>query len=177
MRTIKTTNPTPPNTPTTTTKHRRPTPKLASPLHLSKRDKQWFERFYGDGPPHWREGRTQKAPISKAEAHARRTTEVRQLRDLAGDKSTPIKKKQILNTLADTIEGCHSGSRCQSQACILCRRALQRYLVWTLPTCLAKADEPLAVISIIPSIRIPVGYDISRAREKLNTVLRTLAGR
>ena len=77
-------------------------------------------RFYGDGAPRWREGRSGKPSTTAEQAAHRRNLLVKALRRDRGAKAM---------ALAGKLTTCSSRHRCVSGACPICGRALQRMCV------------------------------------------------
>ena len=89
--------------------------------------------FYGDGAPHWREGRGQGRPSGLA-AEAEREVDllVKSLRREGHREETPLLGgvQDDLLSLAVRIESCSGRRPCLSGACPCCRRALKRQFVY-----------------------------------------------
>ncbi len=80
------------------------------------------EFYYGDGFPHWHQGRDHRPCQTAAEAKANRKKVVKRLRRFG-------KAIAAAMALADRIDGCEVGRRCMSGACPECARAWQRWFV------------------------------------------------
>ena len=80
------------------------------------------ERWFSDGPPHWLEGRYDRAPMTSAEAELERRRHIKVLRRHGRADLTAL-------VLAHMMETCRRGQRCGSGDCTECQRAQQRAFV------------------------------------------------
>ncbi len=129
------------------------------------------ERFYGDGSPQWQRGRSDLPCETATQAKHEWYRTIKHLRGNQADET-------LFGQLADLIEACCAKARCRSGACPLCRRALQRWFVWTAPTATRKhgGDEHgrWVRISIIPSVRIRGGRNKLHLRRQLRAAIKEL---
>jgi hypothetical protein len=97
-------------------------------------------RFYGDGPPQWRQGRNGQPPKTAAEARRERHRLALALRRDASRAAL---------ALAEKLEGCRQGRRCLSGACPVCGRALQRMFVHATPSLAERHDGDMEAINLV----------------------------
>jgi hypothetical protein len=100
------------------------------------------ERCYGDGPPHWRQGRGNRPAMTSDEARAQRRRDVKMLR--RHGKGDP----QAL-ALADDIAACRPGRRCGCAGCMECRRATQRLFVDAGDRLLRRSSINVLAVSVV----------------------------
>lgn len=141
--------------------------------------------FYGDGAPHWREGRGQGRPSGLA-AEAEREVDllVKSLRREGHREETPLLGgvQDDLLSLAVRIESCSGRRPCLSGACPCCRRALKRLFVYaTRYIIYPGGPETLMVCAVWRRARIgldelpgddlfdPTRERLDRALERANT--------
>jgi len=101
------------------------------------------ERWYGDGPPHWRQGRGNRPAMTSDEARAQRRRDVKMLR--RHGKGDP----QALD-LADAIAACRPGRRCGRAGCMECKRATQRLFVEASDQLLRRSSVRVLAVSVVP---------------------------
>jgi hypothetical protein len=106
------------------------------------------ERWFGDGPPQWLEGRGKswERPCETA-------AEARQRRESAARKLTRANSTFAgAGDLAERLDTCGRGHRCLSGACPECNRALQRAFVVKTQAALTrmKTSKPPLLVSIVP---------------------------
>jgi len=80
------------------------------------------ERYYGDGPPKWREGKNKRPCQTSAQAKIERGKAVKRLRRAGKENAAAL-------NLASRIAACAPKQRCGSGACPECARAWQRWFV------------------------------------------------
>ncbi len=80
------------------------------------------ERYYGDGPPKWREGKNKRPCQTSAQAKIERRKAVKRLRRAGKENAAAL-------NLASRIAACAPKQRCGSGACPECARAWQRWFV------------------------------------------------
>jgi hypothetical protein len=80
------------------------------------------ERYYGDGPPKWREGRNKRPCQTSAQAKIERRKAVKRLRRAGKENAAAL-------NLSSRIAACAPKQRCGSGACAECARAWQRWFV------------------------------------------------
>lgn len=122
-------------------------------------------RFYGDGPPHWTEGRGMRPPSSTSDAEARAALLVQHL--LARRE-----RESRGPALAARLAPCRVGVRCLSGGCLVCARAAQRWVVEAFSTVLASCEDGISVLSIIPTAHAPPGVetltgDLTEAKDRI----------
>lgn len=100
------------------------------------------ERWYGDGPPHWRQGRGNRPAMTSDEARAQRGRDVKMLR--RHGKGDP----QALD-LADDIAACRPGRRCGRAGCTECKRATQRLFVDASDHLLRRSSINVLAVSVV----------------------------
>jgi hypothetical protein len=98
------------------------------------------QRFYGDGPPHWRLGRSNVPATTAAEADAQRRKLVKKLRQHG------TRKHHVLE-LANLIASCRPRARCASGACPECMRAAQRLFVAAAADLLRRSSTRVLALS------------------------------
>ena len=112
--------------------------------------------IYEDGAPQWQQGRNKQPAETAAQAEIARDQIVPRLRKQAKIEAARD-RQNLLEIIAEAIEGCRAGGRCRNYACPICMRAYQRWFVWTAPVALRRAfgaDTALAALSIVPTIRL-----------------------
>ena len=80
------------------------------------------ERYYGDGPPKWREGKNKRPCQTSAQAKIERRKAVKRLRRAGKENAAAL-------NLSSRIAACAPKQRCGSGACPECARAWQRWFV------------------------------------------------
>jgi hypothetical protein len=100
------------------------------------------ERWFGDGPPHWREGRLDRASMTSAEAWLQRRRDIKMLRRHGKTDPTAL-------ALAHMMETCCPGQRCFSPACAECKRAQQRAFVAAGGRVLPSGLREVKVLSVV----------------------------
>jgi hypothetical protein len=91
----------------------------------SKQDVQRIlsqERYYGDGPPRWLEGKNKRPSQTAADAQSERRKTLKRLRRFGKENDEALE-------LASRLEACEPKQRCGSGACPECARAWQRWFV------------------------------------------------
>ena len=145
------------------------------------------ERFYRNGPPHWRQGRKQKRAETAAQAARAWRRHIKRLKREAkavgaqqGHEQAPERRQLLLDGI-EVIEGCGRGHRCHHDACPKCMRARQRWFVWTAPIALKKAGKlakqegaELAVLSVVPNLRLAPRASVKHIQEQLTRILNTI---
>jgi hypothetical protein len=131
----------------------------------------WAERFYGDGPPTWFEGKNACLPQTAADAKQSRDLAVKHLMMSA---SSDRVRRHELETLAAVLEPCRAGNRCLSGGCPLCCRALQRWFVWTMPIVARRLGEQLVAFNIVLTLRMREGNSIDHMRRQLGRMYASL---
>ena len=100
------------------------------------------ERWYGEGPPHWRQGRGNRPAMTSDEARAQRRRDVKMLRRHGkGDL-------QAL-ALADAIAACRPNRRCGRAGCMECKRATQRLFVDAGDHLLRRSNISVLAVSVV----------------------------
>jgi hypothetical protein len=100
------------------------------------------QRFYGDGPPHWRLGRSNVPAATAAEADAERRKLVKKLRRHG-------KRNRHVLELANLIASCRPRARCASGACPECMRAAQRLFVAAADDLLRRSSARVLAVSVV----------------------------
>jgi hypothetical protein len=96
-------------------------------------------QFFGDGPPHWTEGRKQRAAETSDEAKHRSGLLTKALRR-EGSKAAFV--------LAEKMERCSPSKSCLSGACPSCTRAHQRLFVDACRDLFAEYNEDMLAVSV-----------------------------
>jgi hypothetical protein len=109
-------------------------------------------RWYGDGPPQWRQGR-KKAPCqTAADAADAQRKAIRHL-DWHGAHLEQAR------TVRSVLASCKAGNRCMSGACPVCMRAFQRWFVAAVDELIrchpANRDGGFKAVSLVPDLRGP----------------------
>ena len=117
---------------------------VTSIVHATLEDERW----YGNGPPRWLEGRGkswERPCETAAEARQRRESAARKL-TRAGSTFADV------GDLAERLDTCGRKHRCMSGACPECNRALQRAFVAQTQAALTKmkTSDPPRLVSIVP---------------------------
>ncbi len=105
------------------------------------------EGLYGDGPPHWVEGRPGKPCKTALQADTERRKLVKCLRKHGS-------RREDATRVLTQLEQCRPGNRCHSGACPCCIRAFQRWLVIAgeqLLHCPGVEGSRFKILSIIPT--------------------------
>lgn len=103
--------------------------------------------LYGDGPPHWVQGKSKKPCKSADEADTDRRKLIKVLRKHGKNDLRAL-------VVAERLSRCEPESRCHGGACPCCMRAFQRWLVSAGDQLLkhsAKHGQPAKILSIIPT--------------------------
>jgi hypothetical protein len=100
------------------------------------------ERWFGDGPPLWTQGRHDRPAKSRQQARLQRRQVVKVLRRHG-------KGDEVALRLADKIAACRPGRRCVSGACPECMRATQRLFVATSDNLIARSNVGVTAISVV----------------------------
>ena len=177
----------------------------SSPVLRPKAPTAWLlpSHYYGDGPPHWTYGKKNQPAETAAHAERERKRSVRRLRKYV-EQADDAGFAEYCEQLAELIEGCCPVARCNSQACPLCRRALQRWFVATAPnvastsacfldqpassvteptsmesivaqpSLAANSKQALAALSIMPTIRLRGGNDLVHISRQLRQLTKEL---
>ena len=100
------------------------------------------ERWYGDGPPRWRQGRGNQPAMTSDEARAQRRRDVKMLRRHGKGDPRAL-------ALADAIAACRPGKRCGRAGCMECRRATQRLFVDASDRLLRRSSVSVLAVSVV----------------------------
>lgn len=100
------------------------------------------ERWYGDGPPRWTQGRSNRPAMTRRQARLQRRKLVKALRRHGEGNNAALR-------LAERIAACRPGRRCLSGACPECSRAMQRLFVATSDRLITGSDTSLTAVSVV----------------------------
>ena len=137
------------------------------------------EWCYGDGDMkgtlRWVVGKNENPAETATDAVGSSRLAITRLRKQA-EVATDDDRREAFEQIAEAIEGCAQGHRCHHDDCPLCLRARQRWFAWTAPVALRKAcpDEPLAVLSIIPDVRLTAGATLAHIKEQITRIVAML---
>lgn len=100
------------------------------------------ERWFGDGPPQWTQGRSNRPAKTSQQARLNRLQSVKALRRHGRGNEAALR-------LAEKIAACRPGRRCLSGACPECARATQRCSVATNVDLLARSGVGTVAVSVV----------------------------
>ena len=100
------------------------------------------ERWFGDGPPRWTQGRSNRPAMIRRQARLQRRKLVKALRRHGKGNNAALR-------LAERIAACRPGRRCLSGACPECMRATQRFSVATNADLLARSGVSTVAVSVV----------------------------
>ncbi len=100
------------------------------------------ERWYGDGPPLWTQGRSNRPAMTRRQARLQRHKLVKALRRHG-------KGDEAALDLAEKIAACRPERRCLSGACPECMRATQRFFVRAGADLLARSGVSTVAVSVV----------------------------
>jgi hypothetical protein len=100
------------------------------------------ERWFGDGPPLWTQGRKDRPAMTRRQACLQRRQLVKALRRHGKGNNAALR-------LAERIAACRPGRRCLSGACPECTRATQRLFVATSDRLITRSEISTIAVSVV----------------------------
>jgi hypothetical protein len=100
------------------------------------------ERWFGDGPPLWTQGRKDRPAMTRRQARLQRHKLAKALRRHGKGNEAALR-------LAEKIAACRPGGRCLSGTCPECTRATQRLFVATSASLIARSSVSTVAISVV----------------------------
>jgi hypothetical protein len=111
-------------------------------------------RFYGDGPPTWKQGKKGRAPKTSGAGAHERALLVKALRRDGSDDAL---------LLAQKLDRCCPRRRCLSGACPECMRAAQRLFVEAAQNAVQQSGEDFSMVTAVCSCAIIPDADLCDA--------------